>query len=120
MKPNFNNIPLDFPKSAYSSAKDWEKEKGIEANWNTPEQIKVKNAYTKEDLENMEHLNYAARLAEGRSIGSGQAEGACKQMIGRRLKQTGARWRVRRVNRMAALSSLIYSDLWSKYWANAF
>ncbi|MDX9696198.1 MAG: methylmalonyl-CoA mutase [Bacteroidales bacterium] len=63
MKPNFTNIPLDFPKSAYSSAKDWEKEKGIEASWNTPEQIKVKNAYTIEDLENMEHLNYAAGLA---------------------------------------------------------
>lgn len=66
-----------------------------------------------------DHLSYPARLAEGRSIGSGQAEGACKNMIGRRLKQTGARWRVRRVNRMSALASLIYSDLWSKYWANA-
>jgi len=63
MKPNFNNIPLDFPKSAYSSAKDWEKEKGTESNWKTPEQIDVKTAYTKEDLENMEHLNYAAGLA---------------------------------------------------------
>jgi hypothetical protein len=66
-----------------------------------------------------EHLDYPRRLAEGRAIGSGQAEGACKNMIGRRLKQTGARWRVRRVNRMAALASLIYSDLWTKYWANA-
>jgi hypothetical protein len=65
------------------------------------------------------HLDYPTRLAEGRSIGSGQVEGACKNMIGRRLKQTGARWRVRRVNRMAALASLIYSDLWSKYWAHA-
>ncbi|MGE0089305.1 MAG: methylmalonyl-CoA mutase [Bacteroidales bacterium] len=63
MKPNFNIIPLDLPKSAYSSAKNWEKEKGIEASWNTPEQIKVKNAYTKEDLEDMEHLHYAAGLA---------------------------------------------------------
>jgi len=63
MKPNFNNIPLDFPQSAYSSAKEWEKEKGTESNWRTPEQIDVKTAYTKEDLENMEHLNYAAGLA---------------------------------------------------------
>jgi methylmalonyl-CoA mutase len=63
MKPNFNNIPLDFPKSAYSSAKDWEKEKGTESNWKTPEQIDVKTAYTKEDLEDMEHLHYAAGLA---------------------------------------------------------
>ncbi len=63
MKPNFNNINLDFPKSKYNSAKDWEKENNIEENWKTPEQIDVKNTYTKEDLENMEHLNYAAGLA---------------------------------------------------------
>ncbi len=65
-----------------------------------------------------EHLQYARRLTEGRSIGSGQAEGACKHMIGRRLKQTGARWRVRRVNRMANLCCLIYSDHWDNYWKN--
>jgi len=63
-----------------------------------------------------EHLEYARRLAEGRSIGSGQVEGACKHMIGRRLKQTGARWRVRRVNRMANLCALMYSDHWNAYW----
>lgn len=63
MKPNFNNINLDLPKSKYNSAKDWEKENNIEENWKTPELINVKNAYTKEDLENMEHLNYAAGLA---------------------------------------------------------
>lgn len=65
---------------------------------------------------NKDRLNYAKRLAEGRAIGSGQVEGACKHMIGRRLKQTGARWRVRRVNRMASLCSLVYSDLWDTYW----
>lgn len=62
------------------------------------------------------HLHYAARLAEGRAIGSGQVEGACKNMIGRRLKQTGARWRVRRVNRMASLCCLVYSHAWKPYW----
>lgn len=64
------------------------------------------------------HLNYAPRLAEGRAIGSGQVEGACKNMIGRRLKQTGARWRVRRVNRMASLCCLIYSHAWKPYWTH--
>lgn len=62
------------------------------------------------------HLHYAQRLAEGRSIGSGQIEGACKNLIGRRLKQTGARWRVRRINRMANLCCLIYSHAWKPYW----
>ena len=53
---------------------------------------------------------------QARSIGSGQIEGACKNLIGRRLKQTGARWKVRRVNRMAGLCSIMYSDLWKTYW----
>ena len=63
------------------------------------------------------HLNYRQRLAEGRSIGSGQVEGACKHMIGRRLKQTGARWRIRRINRMAGLCCCLYSHNWDAYWA---
>jgi hypothetical protein len=37
-----------------------------------------------------DYLGYAARLAAGQAIGSGLVEGACKQVIGRRLKQTGA------------------------------
>jgi hypothetical protein len=62
------------------------------------------------------HMNYAKRLMEGRSIGSGQIEGACKNLIGRRLKQTAARWRVRRLNRMAGLCSIMYSKQWNEYW----
>jgi hypothetical protein len=65
------------------------------------------------------HLGYAARLAAGRSIGSGLVEGACKQVIGRRLKQTGARWRVRRVERIAALCAVQASGQWAAYWAGA-
>jgi hypothetical protein len=63
-----------------------------------------------------DHLHYRQRLAEGRSIGSGQVEGACKNLIGRRMKQTSARWRVARANRMAGLCSLMYSQLWETYW----
>jgi hypothetical protein len=63
------------------------------------------------------HTDYAGRLAEGRSIGSGMVEGACKQVVGRRLKQTGARWKVRRVERMAALCAVQASDQWNAYWA---
>lgn len=62
------------------------------------------------------HMHYAARLQEGRSIGSGQIEGACKNLIGRRLKQTAARWRVRRLNRMAGLCAIMYSQQWNEYW----
>jgi hypothetical protein len=62
-------------------------------------------------------LNYAERLATGRPIGSGMIEGACKNYIGRRLKQTGARWVVANANRMANLTALVYADQWTDYWA---
>jgi hypothetical protein len=63
-----------------------------------------------------EYLRYAERLAAGQSIGSGLVEGACKQVIGRRMKQTGARWRVRRANRMATLCCALHGDTWKTYW----
>jgi hypothetical protein len=63
-----------------------------------------------------EHTDYAGRLASGQSIGSGLVEGACKQVIGRRLKQTGARWKVRRVERMATLCAVQASGQWDAYW----
>lgn len=65
-----------------------------------------------------EHLNYAERLAQGRPIGSGLIEGACKNYLGRRMKQTGARWLIPNANRMATVGSLIYADQWGDYWAN--
>jgi hypothetical protein len=85
----------------------------------------ARDATQRESLESLrgylgkhrEHLNYPERLAEGRSIGSGQVEGACKHMVGRRLKQTGARWKLPRVNRMATLCAILYSDQWDAYWA---
>ncbi len=63
-----------------------------------------------------DYLGYAARLTLGQSIGSGLVEGACKQVIGRRMKQTGARWRVRRANRMATLCCTLHGDTWKPYW----
>jgi methylmalonyl-CoA mutase len=63
MKPNFKNINIHSTPEAGLSAADWEKEQGVKADWETPEQIKVKPVYTAADLESMEHLNYAAGIA---------------------------------------------------------
>ena len=49
-------------------------------------------------LDYSERLCYRERLWEGRAIGCGQVEDACKSMIGRCLKQMGARWKMRRLN----------------------
>jgi len=64
-------------------------------------------------------MNYRERLAAGLSIGSGQVEGACKNLIGARLKQTGAKWRRDRVDRMAKLCAVLYGEQWNAYWKTA-
>jgi hypothetical protein len=65
-----------------------------------------------------ERLNYAHRPNTGRSIGSGMVEGAAKNLIGRRMKQTGARWVVGNADAMASLCSLSFSDHWDLFWAS--
>jgi hypothetical protein len=63
-----------------------------------------------------ERLHYALRLRRGQPIGSGLIEGACQQMIGRRMKQTGAQWKVDNAHRMALLCSLAYADAFPFYF----
>jgi hypothetical protein len=64
-------------------------------------------------------LNYAWRLATGRSIGSGLVEGTIKQVVVRRLKQTGAQWRVEHVGPFAQLCALAQGPDWAGYWTAA-
>jgi len=55
MKPDYRKIDI----------KHIEKSRGalnVEVEWLTPERIQVKPAFTETDLENMEHLNYAAGI----------------------------------------------------------
>lgn len=62
MRPNFKDINIKTATPQPNTA-EWNAANKIEKNWITPEQIPVKPVYTKEDLEGMEHLNYAAGLA---------------------------------------------------------
>jgi methylmalonyl-CoA mutase len=59
MRPNFKNIDI---KKATKSEKSKSTEFDEKDLWNTPELIKVKPVYTSKDLENFEHLNFAAGL----------------------------------------------------------
>ncbi len=62
MKPNFKNINIkNVPKSILTKS-EWEQKNAIAADWETPEHIQVKQAYTSSDLEGMEHLQYAAGI----------------------------------------------------------
>ena len=63
MRPDFSKVNIQSVEENKHSFAEWEKENHIEKNWKTPEQIDVKPAYGKKDLEGMEHLNYAAGIA---------------------------------------------------------
>jgi len=66
-----------------------------------------------------DRMKYAARLRQGKSIGSGLIEGTIKQMVGRRLKQTGARSKTEHGAPFVELIGLSDCPQWETYWAAA-
>ncbi|MBO4906391.1 MAG: methylmalonyl-CoA mutase [Bacteroidaceae bacterium] len=58
---DFKSIDI-FAGIEQKNGQQWQKENGITANWKTPEQIDIQPVYTKEDLEGMEHLDFAAGI----------------------------------------------------------
>ena len=64
-------------------------------------------------------LNYAERLEQGRSIGSGAVEGMIKQQINLRMKRTGARWRAENVGPFVQLRHLSQTAAWNLLWTTA-
>jgi hypothetical protein len=64
-----------------------------------------------------ECLGYAARLRRGQSIGSGLVEGSIKQLLNKRLKQTGARWKTEHVGPFVELGALAAGPEWQDFWS---
>jgi len=62
MRPDFRDIDFQDGTGPGTSFREWEKTAKIQKDWITPEQIPVKPVYGAEDLEEMEHLNYAAGI----------------------------------------------------------
>jgi methylmalonyl-CoA mutase len=61
MKPDFTNIAIKKLAAEKAPAQESKPDAGRES-WMTAEQIPVKAVYTRADLENMEHLSYAAGI----------------------------------------------------------
>ena len=66
---------------------------------------------------NKEHMRYAHFRKQGLFIGSGVIEAACKNLAGKRLKQSGMEWTVSGANaiialRCATLSKSRFQDYW--------
>jgi methylmalonyl-CoA mutase len=62
MRPKFRYSDLSSLSITKKGFREGRKENFLKKDWLTPERIPVKSVYTKEDLEGMEHLNYAAGL----------------------------------------------------------
>jgi len=62
MRPDFKKLDLKKQTGQKQKASEWENQNGIAKDWMTAEQIPLKSVYTKEDLEDLEHLDFAAGL----------------------------------------------------------
>jgi methylmalonyl-CoA mutase len=62
MRPKFTYNDLKTLPVNEKDPVEWEKVRNLKKDWITPERIPIKSIYTKDDLEGMEHLHYAAGL----------------------------------------------------------
>ena len=65
---------------------------------------------------NRERMRYDEFRAQGLHIGSGVVEGACKTLVGGRLKQGGMRWSKDGADAVMALRSCILSGRYEDFW----
>jgi len=64
-------------------------------------------------------LGYAVGLHRDQAICSGMIEGTTKQIVGHRLKQTGARWRSDHIGPFVQLRTLADGPEWETSWSAA-
>jgi hypothetical protein len=64
---------------------------------------------------NRDHMKYDEYLAAGYPIGSGVAEGACRQLVKDRLECTGMRWTVNGAQAMLHLRAIHLNDCWDDF-----
>jgi hypothetical protein len=65
---------------------------------------------------NEEQMRYAVFRAKGYDIGSGAVEGACKNVVGKRLKQSGMIWSRLGSSSVLALRTCWLNDEWERLW----
>ena len=67
-------------------------------------------------LSNEEQMRYDVFRAKGYDIGSGAVEGACKHVVGKRLKQSGMIWSRTGSSATLALRIAWLNDKWEQLW----
>jgi hypothetical protein len=69
-------------------------------------------------LVNEEEMRYDVFRSKGYDIGSGAVEGACKHVVGKRLKQSGMIWTRQGSSTTLALRTAWLNDKWADLWAS--
>ena len=90
-----------------------------EARSNLPMKLDLRDAANREIRyleKNKERLRYADFRAQGLFVGSGVIEAGCKNVIGKRLKQSGMEWSVRGADSIIALRCVMISGRLEDYW----
>lgn len=67
---------------------------------------------------NEEQMRYDVFREKGYDIGSGSVEGACKNVVGKRLKQSGMIWNRSGSSSMLALRITWLNERWEQLWQN--
>lgn len=67
-------------------------------------------------LVNEERMRYDVFRAKGYDIGSGAVEGACKHVVGKRLKQSGMIWSRAGSSATLALRTIWLNERWEQLW----
>ena len=67
---------------------------------------------------NKARMRYSEFRSQGLFVGSGVIEAGCKNVIGRRLKQSGMFWTVQNANSIIALRCCRISGKFEDYWAS--
>ena len=70
------------------------------------ERVRIESNYFMQNKERMQYQDFSKR---GFFVGSGVIEAACKNVIGKRLKQSGMMWSVAGANKIAALRCAVMS-----------
>ena len=66
---------------------------------------------------NRERMRYGVFRAKGYDIGSGAVEGACKYVVGKRLKQSGMIWTRQGSSTTLALRIIWLNEEWDQLWS---
>ena len=65
---------------------------------------------------NKDRMKYATFREQGYFIGSGVVEAGCKNVIGKRVKQSGMFWSKQGAENVLTLRSALYSNRFDVYW----